>query len=312
MGGKPLTEAFDLVAQLESLVDGPAAVLRLVARGREAVEPLRRYLLEGRITSLFQPRRWAVEALTALGARDVLLEYLAHPRSVRDPVLRQSEDAVENAAARALTAWPTEDVFGVLLERARSRPLPGLVEALGAFRRIEAIPILVHALEDDMCRPQAEQSLRALGRVAAPALVRTALSPSPEAGDESPSSLRRRRSAAGLLADGSDTVDWLAVRPLLLEDDPALVVRASRVAARTAPPHDQRLAASRLMELAGTAGSVASVDIEDCLVDLYPQATDLVEQEVARRSMAPIVPPQAPDSTLGLLRRVVSRATGGR
>jgi hypothetical protein len=225
-----------LLAQLESLVDGPTAVLRLAARGPEAVQPLRRFLLEGRITSLFQPRCRAVDALAALGARDVLLEYLAHPRVVSDPVRRQSEDAVESAAARALAVWPSEEVFDVLLERARDRPLPGLVEALGTFRRVEAVPVLIHALEDDLCRLPAEEGLRALGQTAAPALTRAALSPWPDEGDESPSSLRRRRSAADLLAASPDRGDWLALRSLLLEDDPGLVLSACRLAARAAPP----------------------------------------------------------------------------
>jgi hypothetical protein len=65
-----------------------------------------------------------------------------------------------------------------------------------------------------------------------------------------------------------------------------------------------------MIDLAGSAGPLASVDVEDCLVDLYPHASDLVEQEVARRCEAPPAAPHAPDGTLGLLRRVVRRATG--
>ena len=52
----------ELVSQLESLVDGPVAALRLASRGEEAVAPLLQYLLTGRIPSVFQPRLWAVEA----------------------------------------------------------------------------------------------------------------------------------------------------------------------------------------------------------------------------------------------------------
>jgi hypothetical protein len=63
-----------------------------------------------------------------------------------------------------------------------------------------------------------------------------------------------------------------------------------------------------LIELADGAGALASLNVEACLVDLYPDARDLVEQEVARRSGSPPASPQPPDGTLALLRRVVRRA----
>jgi len=306
--GGPEPGAADLVAQLESLVDGPLAALRLVACGDAAVEVLREYLLAGRITSLYQSRCWAVEALAALGARDVLLAYLKQERPVSDPVLRLSEDAVESAAARALVAWPSDEVFSVLLERARARLLPGLVEALGAFQRVEAVPVLVRALEDDVCRRAAEDALRTAAPGAVPVLIRAALSPQPEAGDESPSSLLRRRSATTLLAGGHvDAGEWPRLRPLVLETDRALVVAAARLAARLAPPHDRRLAASRLTEIAGDAGWPLSADIEDVLAELGPDASDLVEAEIGRRSASP-GSPQVLDSGLALLRRVLRRA----
>lgn len=304
--GEPQPEAADLVAQLESLADGPEAVVRLVACGGQAVGPLREYLLAGRITSLFQPRCWAVEALAALGARDVFLEYLRQERPVSDPVLRLSEDAVESAAARALVAWPSDEVFSALLERARVRLLPGLVEALGAFRRTEAVPVLVRALEDDVCRRAAEDALRTAAPGAVPVLIRAALSPQPEAGDESPSSLLRRRSATMLLAEGEvDSDEWPRLRLLLLEDDHTLVVAAARLAARLAPRHDRRLAASRLIEMAD-AGWPLSADIEDVLAELGQDASDLVETQIGRRSTSPDAP-LAFDPLLSLLRRVLRR-----
>lgn len=305
---RPLAETGVLVAQLESLVDGPVAMVRLMARGEEAVEPLRCYLLAGRITSVFQPRCWAVEALGALGARDALLEYLGQGRPVADPVLRLSEDAVESAAARALAAWRSDEVFGVVLERARARLLPGLLEALGRFRRAEAVPILIRALEDGLCRRPAEDGLRALGRAAVPALIRAVLGPWPEAEDESPSSLQRRRGAATLLAEGQvDPSDWPILRRLLLEADHGLAVVAARLAVKTGPRQDRRLAASRLLSLSGAAPWPLSVDVEDCLVDLSRDANDLLEEEMARRTASP-APQQVFDAGLALLRRVLRRA----
>jgi hypothetical protein len=229
---------------------------------------------------------------------------------VSDPVLRLSEDAVESAAARTLVAWPSDEVFSVLLERASARLLPGLVEALGAFRWAEAVPVLVRALEDDLCRRAAEDGLRASGRDAVPALIQAALRPRPEPGDESPSSLLRRRCAAALLGEGEvDPGEWPKLRPLLLETDRALVAAAARLAAKIAPEHDRRLATSRLIELAADAAGVLSAEIEDVLNDLGPDAIDLLEAEIRRRSASP-GPPRAVDSGHALLRRVLRRAAG--
>ena len=48
--------------------------------------------------------------MAELGARDVLLEYLAMEEDITDPIVRQAEDVVKNTAARALAAWCSEDV----------------------------------------------------------------------------------------------------------------------------------------------------------------------------------------------------------
>jgi len=83
-----------LLACLQSLLDGQSAVEELVACGQSAIPPLREFLLSGRITSVPQPRIWAVEALALLGARDVLIEYLQAPGRGVDAQLQFAEDAV--------------------------------------------------------------------------------------------------------------------------------------------------------------------------------------------------------------------------
>ncbi|MCC6362257.1 MAG: hypothetical protein IT165_01965 [Bryobacterales bacterium] len=63
-----------LVDGLNSLLDGESAVSALIACGPAAIDPLRRFLLEGQPSGVYQPRRWAVDALAGLGAKDILLE----------------------------------------------------------------------------------------------------------------------------------------------------------------------------------------------------------------------------------------------
>jgi len=110
-----------LVASLNFLHEGGLAIPLLIICGERAIRPLRDILLYGEIDGLTIPRPQVVWALAELGARDVLLEYLAMEKDIADPVVRQSEDTVVNTAARALAAWCSEDVSSAL----SARPLPG-------------------------------------------------------------------------------------------------------------------------------------------------------------------------------------------
>ncbi len=78
--------------------------------GERAIRPLRDILLHGEVGGLSISRPQVVWALAELGARDVLLEYLAMEKDIADPVTRQAETIVENTATRALAAWCSEDV----------------------------------------------------------------------------------------------------------------------------------------------------------------------------------------------------------
>ena len=153
----------NLVRGLDSLRGGDFAAAALVGCGPRAIAPLREFLLQGKPRGIFQPRQLAVETLAELGARDVLIEYLKQARTITDPVVRFSEAAVESTAARVLARWRTEEVYHTLKNLASTRLLPGLVEALGEFGRVEMIPYFLWALGDDECRDAAEQALRKLG-----------------------------------------------------------------------------------------------------------------------------------------------------
>jgi hypothetical protein len=109
-----------LVASLNSLHEGGQAIPLLMISGDRAIRPLRDILLCGEVGGLSIPRPQVVWALAELGARDVLLEYLAMERDIADPLTWQAEAIVEQTAARALTAWCSEDVSNAVLKKKQS------------------------------------------------------------------------------------------------------------------------------------------------------------------------------------------------
>jgi hypothetical protein len=240
-----------LIAELHTLRHGETTVAKLVACGQRAIGPLQALLFYGKPSSLYQPRQLAVEALADLGAQDVLMAYPRLPKAIPDAAARFGEEAVESTAARRLAAWRTDDVFAFLLALAHERTRVGLIEALGAFGRPEALPLLEQALADDYYRPAAEEALWKFGPAARDTLLRAAVTPLPNCYEETPASLRRRRSAVGLLAEiGIAPEDRPAVRSLLAEEDPDIVVAACKLLAVSAESTDRRTGAAT-----GAAGS---------------------------------------------------------
>jgi HEAT repeat protein len=298
------------IEELNSLKEGAGAVTKLIACGRSAIEPLRQFLLAGKPSVVYHTRRWAVEALGGLGAKDVLLEYLQQEKDIADPAVRLGEEAVENAAARELIRWPSDEVFQLLLGLAQERCLPGALEALGEFKRPEAVSCLVEALEDDVCRRTAEEALLKIGRPAEPDLTRAAITPRPSRDAEKPSSLLKRRSAVRLLAKiGVSAYQWRLLRPLLKEADAEILVATFRIAVRAAGAKDRALAGRRLIGALQGADWYFKSEIENALVDLFDAVKPLVEEEIAQRQLMSkgqwIV-----DSVRKTLLRVKSRAEG--
>jgi hypothetical protein len=244
----------ELMQQLESLIDGEAAAARLVACGRAAIEPLRRFLLESPARGVAQPRCWAAQALAGLGAKDILSGYLRSEAVIEDPVVRLAEEAVQRAAALSLAAWRTDDVFDTLLTVATRRRIPGVIEALGQFEQTDAVPVLLHALEDDFCRPWAEAGLERIADRERYALIRSALLPNPNADEEREPSLRRRRAILlllrGVRLSGGESH---RLAPLIESSDLELAVGAAALAVRYGRAEDQRGARRRLEAIAPVA-----------------------------------------------------------
>ncbi len=297
-----------LVEALDNVTEGESVVAALVALGPMAIGPLRRFLLEGRPRTVYQPRRWAVRALGELNAREVLAEYLTSLPSVPDPAVHFSEEAVQNAAFREFLRWPGMQTTAFLLGLSINGTRAGLVEVFGKLRVAKAIPYLDRALEDDLCRPAAEQALTEIGEPARKALLLSASTRLPAPHAESPSSLRRRQSVLRVLAAiGIEPEDWRQLRSLLDESDSEIVTLASVLAVKTRAGGDRQTVIRRLLDIAGTAPWFLMDDIADCLLAWYETARGTIQVEVNRRMEEPEIE-RIEDQCLRLLLRVMRRA----
>lgn len=297
-----------LVGSLSSLHEGELGIDMLVACGEKALQPLRRLLLHGKPSGIFVPRQRAVRALAELGAKDILLDYLVSEQHIADPVVAHAEEAVKNTAARALAAWRTDDVYAALRWALRSGHLLSAIETLGEFRRPEAVPELVAAMEDDFCRSTAEESLRKLGELAHEALVEAARTPDPSGANEQPPSRSRRRTALRLLGQLQLSIDdWQRVAALVHDSDPEIAARAGALALAVAEERDKNLAIRRLIEVLPKADWLLQGDIQSWLAAHLNMAFPQVQKEIKRRQAKP-VGAQRKDNVLRLLLAVINKS----
>jgi HEAT repeat protein len=299
-----------LIDCLNSLHDGDRAVDLLVACGEAAIAPLRKYLMEGQPSHIYQPRQRAVIVLARLDAKEVLMEYLSTPKETSDPVFQFGEEAVENTAARALARWKTDEVFDALLRIAYTRTLPGVIEALGSFRRPETVPLFIAALMDDVSRFAAENALKSMDELAKPALIEAACTLDTSGYSESPSILLRRRSAMRILADETVTVEeWPRLKEFLHDDDPEISISAARMALDIADPEGKKTALKTLMGKIPFVNWYSQTEIESCLVKHYGFAYEQIVDQIAQRTMQP-EKAQTWDRVLQMLLNVRRRAGG--
>ena len=289
--------------KLRSLHGDDLGVDEVAACGSRAIPALRGVLFEREPSGLYQVRRRAVEALAALGAYDVLMDFLRLPREADDPVERLGDEAVTNAAALALTKVREEHVFQLLLSLAKRQHLAGVIAALGSYQRPEAIPDLIGALEADDCRLVAEAALRKIGCLAQPDLWEAAILQSPSAERESVSSIRRRRSALGLLNEKAIPPDrWPALRQLMADEDGKIALLVCKLCLTSAPMQDRKNAVRRLIELLSDADWMLAQDIEDCLVTHFNQANDIIAAAIPAKDALPEADAARSRATRSLLR----------
>lgn len=273
-----------LIAGLDSVSEGELGVSLLVSCGERAAPPLRRFLLFGPPKSVFVGRQRAVKALGELGAVSVLLEYLTADKRISDPVLRYSEEAVENSAAHELQQWKTDEVFNALLQVISRRPLRGAVEAIGTYGRKEAVPALIRHLEDDIARPAAEEALRLLRGMAIGDLMAAVRSPEPSAARELPGSLLRRQSALKILSAGAlSWTEWERLRFLIYDRDQLLSVRAAGIALNIGYQFDTALATRILVDRLIAADWSVAAEAEQSLLENYYRTCSAIEAEIESR-----------------------------
>jgi len=307
---KSSIKILNLIDRLGSLHEGEHAVDLLIASGEEAIPPLRKYLMEGKPSHIYQPRQRAVNALAQLGAKEVLIEYLCTPKEIPDPAFEFGEEAVENTAARALATWQTEDVFEVLLRIAYTRTLPGVIETLSSFQRPETVPLFIAALMDDVSRTAAENALKSMGEIAKPALMEAAATFSSSENDENPSNLLLRRSSVHLLVDMTMTAEeWSKIKYLLYDNDPEISVSAARIALKIGDFEDKRTAIGILVEKIPHTSWYVQMEIENTLVKHYAVAGRNIKDWIEQRRMQP-ERAQTFDPVLQMLLRVQKRVDG--
>jgi hypothetical protein len=300
-----------LARGLESLQGGSMAAAALIGCGRRAIPALHAFLLHGRPRGIYQPRQLAVETLGKLGAKEVLLKYLSSTVPIRDAVVRMGEDAVLSTAARELGVWQTEDVFECLMQIASERILPGIVETLGSFRRVETTPYLLRALGDGVCRSYAEDALRKIGDDAKELLLDAASAKSPSTEEESPSSLQRRRWVARILSDlRLSERDWTKLKPLLEETDPDIVITSAGIGLDVAPGPDRWRAVRRMIEMLPSAGWFLRSEASVALAEHFDISREAIDDEIARR-MRVDGKQQALDVVLRLLVNLRNQALPG-
>ena len=148
----------------------------ILSLGERAVPALVKFLLaptgqfpEGRIL--------AAEALGHLKGEEALQGLLRALDPGRfeslSPVLRLSEEDVQNAVAKQLLRIGDRRAIPALLEALHMRRLVGAAEALVEFHEISAMPWLVEGLEDAFKRDRFSQAILRMGETAIPALVAT-------------------------------------------------------------------------------------------------------------------------------------------
>ncbi|MGH9551692.1 MAG: hypothetical protein ACRD3W_20065 [Terriglobales bacterium] len=119
--------------------------------------------------------------------------------------------------------------------------------------------------EDD-CRILAEASLGDYGAAALPALLQAATSPSPATGRESETSIRKRRSALGLLIEiGLPREWWSLLRHLVSDPELRIAVLACKLSICIAPEDELPRSIRHLTALLENADWRLKNEVEKCL-----------------------------------------------
>ena len=279
-----------VMGQLRSLGAGETSVLDAITYGAAIVPALRDLLFTREPSGLYEVRRRAVDALAGLNAWDVLREYLKKEHPKNDPIETAGDDAVVNAAARALGRLKDAKDIPLLRNLLKDRTRPGVIEALGGFLRVGDLLFFIDALADDYSGPAAMVVIEAFGVRARSVLLARVLHPICDQGREVRPSVYIRRSILHMLTEQRSALPKaFPYRVLVLDDDPQIAyLAASLCLSRNGI--DKRLAARRLIALLRGASPAFAHDIQAVLRGHLDVAADLIAAELQKPDPEPDVP----------------------
>lgn len=231
----------------------------------------------------------AAEALGRIGGEAAfrgLLQAL-DPRHLEglSPVLRLSEEDVQNAVARQLARIGDRRAIPVLLDALRIHRLLGAAEASVRFHVAEALPWLVEGLEDAFKRDRLSQAILDLGWTAIPSLIATLEQRRMHRDEELLPSLERRAEAIRLLGLLYAKEAVHSIRAALR--DPYDTVRREAALALVAVGECDEVLEAVPALLAGlTHPDFLQRDrCADALVRIGPRCVPLIEQAIAQGGM---------------------------
>lgn len=270
------------VSELDSLVGSESVVEKVVALGKPAIPYLEHLLLDRSPRTISIPRCRAVHALGELGAYATLSKYLSRYERPADSVVLFAEDAVRSTAAKELARIRSEEVYHVLLDATRQRATSGLVQALGAFRRHESVPLLFQLLEDDLCRVDALAELRKVPNAAQPYAI-ILLRGSTGTPIEGTTFSRRRHSTLQLLVDFRISEgEWPEIRQYLHDEDLDCVVAAARLGLLLARAVNRESIVEALIGASARMNWAQEMEVIEIL-DQYRSLAQPVARTFARR-----------------------------
>ncbi len=274
-----------MIAALDSLIDGDRAAELLISHGKRVIPAVERFLVESRPRSISVSRCRAVRVLGALGAFSSLIRYFRDNIHPGDATVLFAEDAVRSAAARELMHHESPATFRVLCDAVKERATSGLVEALSQYRWPESVPFLFNLLEDDLCREDAREGLLKVpeaARAYAILLLRGLTNLSIRGSNAS----RRRRATLQLLVEvGIGMNEWPDLREFLQDEDRDCVISAATLGLRYAPAVERLSIVAVLIEASGAMNWAQETEAVE-LLDKWPLLAHQVARDIYSRRTA--------------------------
>lgn len=277
-------ELADLVRGLDNLQWNVQVQAEIMGLGARAVPALVQFLHEP--TGQFPDGKvLAAEALGRLSSQAALDGLIAalDPRRLDQPapVLRLSEETVQDAVARQLGRIGNRCAVPALIEALRRHHLIGAGEALLQFREERALPWLVEGLEDAFKRPRLAGIIRGLGPAAIGPLIETLSKRRWYAEEELLPSLERRATALRLLGELAAKEALPHMREALTDPSDVVRMEAAVALGRLAEGDAGREAGHTLLAGLTHPDFLQRDRCVDALVRIGPAAIPFIERALA-------------------------------